>query len=216
LLTSPTIAYPEHAAARDAGELIVAFIINPDGTTRLVRAARSSGHPDLDEAALSAIGLWKFSPILMNSIPIAFPTMRSVSFAPPGGSAGPAVSVSDSCATWAASPRGTSAIGVGVHSTVYPQAALADREEGRVKLSFTIATNGSTTDPHVIDSSGHPLLDQAAIVSLKTWLYEPVAAPIKHEAIFLFPVPDECKKSVTVTVVGSEPQPQTFAVCLRQ
>lgn len=48
--------YPREAAERGiSGDLIVEFLINKDGSLGSVRLARTSGFPDLDEAALRAV-----------------------------------------------------------------------------------------------------------------------------------------------------------------
>lgn len=41
----------------------------------------------------------------------------------------------------------------------YPRAARRARDEGRVRVHFTVATNGRATDCRVVMSSGHPELD---------------------------------------------------------
>ncbi|RUM94355.1 MAG: hypothetical protein DSZ28_03640 [Thiothrix sp.] len=37
------------------------------------------------------------------------------------------------------------------------------RKEGQVKVSFTIHRSGAISDVHIINSSGSPILDKAAI-----------------------------------------------------
>ena len=52
---------------RDAGiggTVRVYFFINEDGTAEQVRLDQSSGHPEIDEAAMNVAGAYRFSPAL--------------------------------------------------------------------------------------------------------------------------------------------------------
>lgn len=53
----------------------------------------------------------------------------------------------------------------------YPRLAKDAHVMGIVKLSATIASNGSVKDLHVV--SGNPLLVQAAVNAVKQWTYQP-------------------------------------------
>lgn len=48
----------------------------------------------------------------------------------------------------------------------YPEAARSRRTEGRVTVSFTITPEGRVTGIQVVKSSGHALLDQAALTTV--------------------------------------------------
>lgn len=45
----------------------------------------------------------------------------------------------------------------------YPESARSSRREGKVKVRFTITTDGKVTGVQVVKSSGHQLLDRAAL-----------------------------------------------------
>lgn len=53
----------------------------------------------------------------------------------------------------------------------YPQSAKNRHLEGRVFLSFTITTEGHTDNVSVTKSSGHDILDEAAINAVSKWKY---------------------------------------------
>ena len=54
---------------------------------------------------------------------------------------------------------------------VYPELAKRARVTGRVILIVTVDEEGNVTDIRV--SSGHPLLNEAAISAVKQWKYSP-------------------------------------------
>jgi protein TonB len=74
-------------------------------------------------------------------------------------------------------PQGISApvsIG-GSHScqSEYPPSAQRLNQQGTTSIKFTVNTDGSVSDVHVVDSSGHDTLDQAAIRCASSWRYKP-------------------------------------------
>ena len=56
---------------------------------------------------------------------------------------------------------------------VYPPSALATREHADVLLHVTIDVDGHVTKVEVATSSGHPDLDEAAIVAARQWTFVP-------------------------------------------
>ncbi len=52
---------PELRNARISGEVVLEFIVTPDGTTRDIRV-RSSTNPGFDEPAIRAVRRWRFEP----------------------------------------------------------------------------------------------------------------------------------------------------------
>ena len=60
---TPPPSYPRMARRRGyEGVLVIEFMIRTDGSCSAVRVAESSGHPVLDEAAVSAVLLWRYKP----------------------------------------------------------------------------------------------------------------------------------------------------------
>ncbi|MBW2544998.1 MAG: energy transducer TonB [Deltaproteobacteria bacterium] len=55
----------------------------------------------------------------------------------------------------------------------YPAIARRRGYEGRVLLSATISIEGNVAGLKVKESSGHPVLDRAAVKAVETWEFEP-------------------------------------------
>lgn len=55
----------------------------------------------------------------------------------------------------------------------YPAQALRDEMEGTVRLKLLIGAEGTVQDASLLRSSGHRLLDQAALAAARTWELEP-------------------------------------------
>jgi protein TonB len=55
----------------------------------------------------------------------------------------------------------------------YPPSAQRLNQEGTTTLKFTVSTDGSVSDVHVVGSSGHDALDEAAIRCASSWRYKP-------------------------------------------
>ena len=64
--------------ARVQGVVIIEGIIDPSGSVANARILRSI--PALDEAALSAVSRWQFTPTLMNGAPVAVMMTVTVNF----------------------------------------------------------------------------------------------------------------------------------------
>lgn len=62
-----------------------------------------------------------------------------------------------------------------LRSRHYPAAARADREQGVVVVSFTIDRGGRVLSSHVVQGSGHTLLDEEALATLQR--ANPLPAP---------------------------------------
>ena len=58
---------PDAMADKVEGEVLVEALIDPDGKISHTRVIQSV--PELDQAALDAVGLWEFTPTLLNGIP---------------------------------------------------------------------------------------------------------------------------------------------------
>lgn len=71
--------YPEVAkAARVEGIVIIEAVIGTDGGVREARVLRSQ--PLLDDAALAAVRQWKFTPTLLNGVPVPVALVVTVRF----------------------------------------------------------------------------------------------------------------------------------------
>jgi len=55
----------------------------------------------------------------------------------------------------------------------YPTEAVQAGHQGQIGLAFTITAEGTVQDPHILNSSGYPELDQAALACVQNWRYKP-------------------------------------------
>jgi periplasmic protein TonB len=74
-------------------------------------------------------------------------------------------------------PQGiTAPVSIGAsHSceTRYPPTAVRLNQQGTTTIKFTVNTDGSVANVHVAKSSGHEMLDEAAIGCALSWRYRP-------------------------------------------
>ena len=71
----------------------------------------------------------------------------------------------------------------------YPEVARRRREEGLVLLSVRVDRSGRVTDLSLKESSGHPLLDEAARRAVRAWRFQPaMAGPLPVESAVEVPV----------------------------
>jgi protein TonB len=86
-----------------------------------------------------------------------------------------------------APPQITSPVSVGkAHEcqTKYPPLAMRLSHEGVVVLGMTVEADGSVSNVHVVQSSGHDELDQGAVSCASSWRYKPAiqaGTPVAHE-----------------------------------
>ena len=62
----------------------------------------------------------------------------------------------------------------------FPNGRMRGGQEGWVRLSFVIDADGRAVDPLVLDSSGGPLFEQAALDAATRWRFEAPAAAAEH------------------------------------
>jgi TonB family protein len=157
--------YPELARnARVQGKVVLTLTTDEEGNVVDVKIV--NGHPLLVEAAATAVRQWKYSPTLLNGKPVPVMATVTVFFA-------------------LDSDRNTSAQGqpirVGsniqesklVHKVApeYPKLAMRARVQGKVILVVTVDEEGNVSDVQTV--SGHPLLNDAAVIAVRQWKYSP-------------------------------------------
>ncbi|RLM20204.1 energy transducer TonB [Brenneria goodwinii] len=77
----PAPDYPRKAKRlREEGEVLIRLTINANGTLGRSEVARSSGHEDLDQAAMAAVSGIRCNPYLENGQPISVMTVQPVTF----------------------------------------------------------------------------------------------------------------------------------------
>lgn len=72
-----------------------------------------------------------------------------------------------------AMPADTAIAYLSTRQPPYPEHARLNREEGRVLLRVSVDPGGAVAGLTVLQSSGHPELDQSALDSVKTWRFRP-------------------------------------------
>lgn len=71
-IANPPPEYPSLARRRGyEGSVVLEFEIRPDGSCGEIRVIQSSGHGILDEASVSAVRGWRFSPATRGGTPVA-------------------------------------------------------------------------------------------------------------------------------------------------
>ena len=71
----------------------------------------------------------------------------------------------------------------------YPIPSLRRREEGIVLLNVQVQSDGTPAGITLNRSSGHPLLDRAALAAVRRWIFEPArAAGIPIASLVVIPV----------------------------
>ena len=55
----------------------------------------------------------------------------------------------------------------------YPRKALRNREEGWVKVSFTVTAQGTVSDPKVVAAKPRRVFDSAALKAIRKWRFKP-------------------------------------------
>ncbi len=80
-LSNPPPLYPARALRnREQGSVLVFVIIDSAGRPAQVTMSKSSGHPLLDEAALSAVRGWRFRAQTENGVPVSVQVNIPVNF----------------------------------------------------------------------------------------------------------------------------------------
>jgi protein TonB len=77
----------------------------------------------------------------------------------------------------------------------YPPLAMRLGHEGTVVLGMTVNTDGSVSNVHVVDSSGHDELDNGAVTCASSWRYKPAMQNNQ-------PIAAEWKASVKYKLTG--------------
>ncbi|MCX2195142.1 energy transducer TonB [Pantoea agglomerans] len=77
----PAPAYPRKAKRlQEEGEVLIRLVINANGTLGRSDVARSSGHEDLDQAAMAAVSRIRCNPYLENGQAISVMTVQPITF----------------------------------------------------------------------------------------------------------------------------------------
>lgn len=136
----------------EAGDVMLDFRINADGSVGDVKVERSSGSVRLDGAAVDAIsGHWRYNPVVSAGKAIACRHHAMVAWRLPLDPL-----------EWAKAGFGV----VQMHAPDYPP-GISSRTGGVTGILMTVGTDGSMLDSRVVHSSGYPELDSAAVTAMK-------------------------------------------------
>lgn len=153
--------YPEEARhLNEQGTVGLTFTVTDAGAVDNPSILESSGFADLDEAAIQAVKTWRYKPATKDSKPIPVRTTANVKF-----------ELSD---TGDMPPPGYYYQQINMAVADYPPAALAAKEEGKVKIRIGIAADGGIASAVLESSSGVQILDLAAMsLALTRWRFTP-------------------------------------------
>jgi|GEM_PF-1250344 len=171
IISQKPLQYPEIARkARIQG--IVTLTVKIDARGHVIQVLIQSGHPLLNNAAVEAVKDWIFEPHREHGQAVPAMFSLTVPFILTGQSSGAAVPGTRSAAAETRAIPSSQAPRLRHRvNPEYPPVALAARIQAIVHLQAAIDGKGRVTDATIL--SGHPLLNEAAIHTVKKWEYEP-------------------------------------------
>ena len=128
-------------------------VVNEKGEVSQSKLDASSGHSALDDAVLTAVAKCKFAPVVQEGVPVKHSFLIRHTWVP--GQTPAPLRARATCEK----PR-------------YPEAARRRDQQGTVAMMFLISSDGSVQDAKITQSSGFPLLDEAAISSIARCPFE--------------------------------------------
>lgn len=134
------------------GRVLVKALVDAQGRPVQVELKESSGHPLLDQAAQDAVRLWSFTPGTRHGVAEAMWMVVPLHFSLEG-KVHPAVSKS--------------------RPPLYPPEARQLGQQGRVVVRALVDAQGKVAHVEVKETSGHLLLDQAALATVRGWSFTP-------------------------------------------
>ena len=162
-IEAPQPVYPLRAAIEgDAGEVTLRVLLGTNGHVRDATIVKGSGKQVLDYAARAAVLKWHLKPSKIRPSDIATGREVAVEFQP-----GKKDKLVAAAVLRKASEKGSAWKHGG--SIKYPQAAFDKNLSGTVRLRFTIDSDGHPRSVQVLQSSGAPELDKAAVEGIQTW-----------------------------------------------
>lgn len=120
---------------------------------------KSSGFADLDNAALEAVGSWRYKPAMKDDKPIAVKLRVNVNFELTNPDGAPVTS---------SGTRNSPYEEMNMPVSDYPKESLAAKETGRAVVMVDLADDGSIASAAIVRSSGFARLDEASLAIAKT------------------------------------------------
>jgi TonB family protein len=163
--------YPAQAREQGVeGTAVVNFLVDRNGKVRSARIERSAGSPLLDEAALTAARESEYRPALTSDgkpVPVTIQRPFTFKFGLTYDDEHPAPETTEYMAADSMPEP------LGELSVAYPESARTERIQGSVVLSLWLKKDGTVALARVRQSSGFPLLDDAAVRSARQWVFTP-------------------------------------------
>ena len=158
--------YPDEAVQEKIeGHVLLEFVVTETGGVRDAVVVDSEPRGVFDQAALDAVGKFKYKPKVVDGKPVAISGVRNrFSFEFEDESATDSGSLT-------AVPDGTLPI-VKVAPT-YPDEAVREGIEGHVLLEFVVTESGAVRDPVVLEAEPPGVFDQAALDAVGKFKYKP-------------------------------------------
>jgi TonB family protein len=164
---APRPQYPYEAwVRRQTGTGVVVLVIDPStGVVKNAEMATSTGNEILDNAALSALRLWRFRPglVTMIKIPIGFTMGRFVII---GNDLKVTKNLDMDTVLAPYLGKGTVLHGP---NPAYPRNAPWTNKEGKGTYELQVGKDGKVGDVKVLKSSGDPTFDAVAVSTLRKW-----------------------------------------------
>lgn len=160
LIKGPPPKYPEAAIkASIQGKVIINATTDVKG--RVVDTQVVEGPQELRQAAQEAIKQWQYEPYVLDGVakPVKFTVILKFNLDKKKKSQKPISLSTDQKPTLIKSPR-----------PKYPEKALKAGIQGSVVIEATTDTKGHVVQAKVIE--GHPMLNMAALETIKQWQYE--------------------------------------------
>jgi len=152
----PQPAYPPAALEQHIGGRGIYKLDLDNGIPYDVRIVRSTGHKILDDAAVETLRTWRFRPHRSEwvTIPIEFRLTSSSPIVP--------------------HPKGAKAAAVYAPKPEYPFEARSKHWVGHGLIMLDVDTeSGQVTAAHMEKSTGHQILDDAALNAFRRWHFQP-------------------------------------------
>jgi TonB family protein len=180
-MNQPKPAFPTAALEKNAeGVVRLRVVVEKNGNVDHAVITKSSGNKELDEAAQRGVLSWKMKRGAIKpsdlgqgrTIMIDFREEAAIAARYPAGVVA-AFAHDNGAAMWRSAPFPS-----------YPMEARLNHQEGTVRLKMTIGALGNVARVELLQSSGHKVLDDAAIVAARHWKAHPryaggiVAMPI--------------------------------------
>ncbi|MDE0190262.1 MAG: energy transducer TonB [Gammaproteobacteria bacterium] len=158
--------YPERAVQEKIeGHVLLEFVVAETGAVRDAVVVDSNPPGVFDQAALDAVGKFKYKPRIVDGKPVAVSGVRNrFSFEFEDESA------TDSTSQTAVRDETLPIVKV---APVYPDEAVREGIEGHVLLEFVVTESGAVRDPVVLEAEPPGVFDQAALDAVGKFKYKP-------------------------------------------